>query len=185
MKWNRSKALGIASIGIGLISGLLRPQFLAEYAHAELVASLQHFAEGFYAQNMGISAFFAAAFRYGRTLLLIWACAVLPKAHYAALLVLYMRAMALGFSAAMMVTALGGRGFGAAMALYGLQNLIIMPIYAYTVYFIGQNRLALAFRPPENPLLVAKVAAMGLAAVAVVSIIEIYISPILFIMIWR
>ena len=185
MKWNRNKALVAASMAIGLIFGVLRPQFLAEQAHADLVASLQHFAAALSAQNSGVAAVFEGILRYGRTLLLIWACATLPKSYYAALLVLYMRSMALGFSAAMMVAAFGGRGLAYAFVLYGLQNLIIMPIYAYTAYFISQNRLALAVRPPENLAATMKTAAMGLGTVVAASVIAAYVSPILFVFIWR
>ena len=185
MKWNRNKVLVAASMAIGLLFGLLRPQFLTEQAHADLVTSLQHFAASLNAQNPGVAALFEGILRYGRTLLLIWACATLPKSHYAALLVLYMRAMALGFSAAMMVAAFGGRGLAYALALYGLQNLIIMPVYAYTAYFISKNRLALAVRPPDSLAATVKTAIMGLGAVIAASVIAAYVSPILFEFIWR
>ena len=185
MKWNRNKVLVAASMTIGLIFGVLRPQLLAEQAHADLVASLQHFAAALSVQNSGFTAVFEGIMRYGRTLLLLWACATLPKSHYAALLVLYMRAMALGFSAAMMVAAFGGRGLAYALALYGLQNLVIMPVYAYTVYFINKNRLALAVRPPENLASTVKTAVLGLWAVVAASFIAAYVSPTLFALIWR
>jgi len=180
VQWNRHKILVALSIGAGLVSGALRPAFMADTALDSLIASLYHFVATFDAQAIGTSALFEGILRYGRTLLLIWACAMLPKAHYAALLVLYLRAMSLAFSAAMMVAAFGGTGFMYAMSLYGLQNLIIMPIYAYTVYFIAKNNLGLAVKPPDNYTPVIKLAALGLAAVAAVSAIEAYISPILF-----
>jgi hypothetical protein len=173
-------------MGIGLISGLLRPQLLTEQAHADIVASLanlHHFTAGFHVQYIGAGAFFESALRYGRTLLLIWACGILPKARYAALIVLYMRSMALGFSAAIMAAAFGGGSFGAGLALYGLQNLIIMPIYAYTAYFIIKYRPAATY--PENLAPIIKVGVAGLLAVVAVSAIEVYIVPILFIMFWR
>jgi len=163
------------SMVIGLISGILRPRFLAEHAYADLIASLQHFSAAFDDQSIGISAFFAAILRYGRPLLLIWACATLPKARFAALLVLYLRAMALGFSATMMVRAFGGSGFAAALALYGLQNLIIMPIYACTAYFIIQKHGGFDL----------KLGGIGLVAVIAASMTEAYVSPMLLAMIWR
>ncbi|MCL2377076.1 MAG: hypothetical protein FWC76_06750 [Defluviitaleaceae bacterium] len=180
MQWNKHKILVALSIGAGLISGVLRPAFMADAALDSLIASLHHFAATFDAQNIGTTAFFEGILRYGRAMLLIWACAMLPKAHYAALLVLYLRAMSLAFSAAMMVAAFGGAGFMYAVALYGLQNLIIMPLYAYTVYFMAKNDLKLAIRPPDNFTPVVKLAALGLGLMAAVSAIEAYVSPMLF-----
>jgi len=162
------------SIGIGLVSGVLRPLFLAEQAHNDLIASLYHFATTFGTRSVGLSAFFEGTFRYGRILLLILACAALPKARYIALLVLYMRFMALGFSVAMMVEAFGGRGFAAALTLYGLQNLIAMPVFAYVAYLVVENR----------PLTL-KIPGIGVVAVFIVAAIEAYISPTLFESIWR
>ena len=185
MKWNKNKSLVAASIVIGLISGTLRPLFLADYAQDDLTLSLYRFVTAFDIQNIGFAALFESFARYSRILLLIWACAALPKAHYVALLVLYMRAMALTFSAVMMVTAFGGRGLAYALALYGLQNTVIMPIYAYTVYFIIENRLELAVRSPENLIPTIRTAAVGLAAVLAASAIETYIVPTLFALIWR
>lgn len=185
MRWNQNKALVAASMGIGLISGTLRPIFLSDYSRTDLAESLYHFTTTLEAQSIGIGELFGSALRYGRSLLLIWACVALPKTHYAALLVLYMRAMSLSFSAVMMIVAFGGRGFAYAFALYGLQNIIIMPVYAYTAYFILKSRAALAVKPPENLAPTVKTAAIGLAAVAAVSAVENYISPTLFALIWR
>lgn len=162
------------SIGIGLVSGVMRPLFLAEQAHDDLIASLYHFATTFDTRSVSFSVFFEGIIRYGRILLLILACAALPKARYIALLVLYMRSMALGFSAAMMVEAFDGRGFAAALTLYGLQNLIAMPVFAFITYLVVENR----------PLTL-KIPGIGVAAVFCASAVEAYISPTLFESIWR
>jgi len=151
-----------ASLGLGLVFGVLRP------VNDELLASLQQFAATFSTQHISHYAIYESLLRYGRPLLLIWACALFPKLRHASLLVLYMRAMSLGFSASMMVLAFGARGFLAAMALNGLQNIIIMPVYAYTTYNIIISR-------HDKRLMAA-----GLTAVVLASIIEVYISPTLF-----
>jgi len=169
VKLNRYKVLAMFAIACGLIYGILRPSFLAEAALADLVAALHHFAATFDSQSLGMTAIFESLLRYGRPLLLIWACAVLPKGFYAAFLVLYLRALTLGFSAAMMVSAFGGRGFTYALALYALQNLIIMPIYIYTICVIAEKTV-----PP------VKAGVVGLAGVVGVSMIEVYVSPLLF-----
>jgi len=185
VKWNKIKVLVAMAIGIGLVSGALRPLFLSEAAHAELAISLHHFIVGLDTGNIGIGAVLPNVLRYGRTLLLIWTCGMLPKTQFAALLLLYMRAMALGFSAAMMIAAFGGLGFGYALTLYGLQNLIIMPIYAYTAYYIINHRMALTVRPPESLGPIVKLMAIGIAGVFVASVVATYTSPILFVLLWR
>jgi hypothetical protein len=165
----------IFSIAIGLISGILRPLFFDEDTLALLVNNLRHFTETFNASELSLTILAESLIRYGRPLLLIWACAVLPKAYYAGFLVLYLRAMTFGFSTAMMVHAFGGQGLLMAATLYGLQNLIIIPFYAFTVYFIARN-----LPSRQNRRKIIKMVVIGAAVVVMVSIIEVYIggSPI-------
>ncbi|MCL2573142.1 MAG: hypothetical protein FWE34_01165 [Defluviitaleaceae bacterium] len=171
--WNQDKILVITSIGFGLIFGIFRPIFLDENAMGSLSASLQHFVASFGVHLNSFAALFDGIFRYGRSLLLIWVCAMFSKARYVTLFVLFMRAMSLSFSAAMMVAAFGGRGFGYAMMLYGLQNLLIMPVYVYSAYHIIQGRIML------------KTAVVGIIAVVAASIIDAYLAPALFVLFWR
>jgi len=174
MKWNRNWTLVTVSLALGLLSGAIRPLLLDEAAHTELMVSLHRFAATLDTGNMGFAEILMNLLRYGRMLILIWACAITPKVRFVALLVLYMRAMALSFSAAMMIVAFGGIGLGYAFMLYGLQNMITMPIYVYATYVILQKR----------PI-TAKLVVISLAGIVVASIIATYIAPILFVMIRR
>jgi len=170
------KILIMLSVFAGIISGILRPFFLDDYTLALLVNNLRYFAATFNAESeLGLTTFAESLMRYGRPLLLIWACAALPKAYYVGLLVLYLRAMTFGFSTAMMVHAFGGQGLLMAALLYGLQNLIIIPFYAFTVYFIARS-----LPSRQNRRKIVKMAIIGVAVVVMASIIEVYIggSPI-------
>ncbi|MCL2397467.1 MAG: hypothetical protein FWC93_05310 [Defluviitaleaceae bacterium] len=163
----------VISMVAGVVSGILRPYFFSEADLAQLVANLHHFVTNFDASALGLGAVAESLLRYGRMLVLIWACAAVSRVRYAAFLVLYLRAMTLGFSAAMMVEAFGGRGFVMAMGLYAIQNAIIMPVYGYTACFIAKNRLE-ATRP------VIYTAIAGVTAVVTVAAIEVYMAPRLF-----
>jgi len=167
----------VVSIAAGLVFGVLRPLFLDEYDFAALIDALRNFTAGFVLSPPGVENLAESLLRYGRPWLLIWACAAIPKVRFASYLVIYLRAVALGFSAVMMVAAFGGRGFIMAMALYGLQNMIIMPIYGCTVHFIVKN--------PASPAMAKKaivLAVAGAVAVVLAALVEVYISPVLFLM---
>ena len=172
---NLIKILIMLSVSAGIISGILRPFFLDDYTLALLINNLRHFAATFDEIEFGFAAFAESLMRYGWPLLLIWACAALPKAYYVGLLVLYMRAMTFGFSTAIMVHAFGGQGLLMAAGLYGIQNLIIIPFYAFTVYFIARS-----LPSRQNRRKIVKMAIIGVAVVVMASIIEVYIggSPI-------
>lgn len=175
LKWDINLVLAIIALAAGLLTGLLRPRFFAPQDLEQLIAGLHHFVSGFdAASTAGLAAFAESLLRYGRVLVLIWACAALPKAYYAAFLVLYLRAMALGFSIAMMVFAFGPAGFVMALGLLAIQNLLTMPLYVHTVLLIAKNQadgLSLAY---------IKMMAVGVVGVAAASVIEVYISPRIF-----
>ena len=172
---NFNIVLLVFSVVAGVFSGIFRLRFFSEADVALLAAGLHQFVAEFNSAAIGWAAFAESLLRYGRPLVLIWACAAIPKAYYAAFLVVYLRALTLGFSAALMVVAFDGRGFVMALALYAVQNLIAMPMYGYTIYFMAKNPLA-----PNTVKHAVKVAVMGVLAVSAAVIIEIYITPILF-----
>ena len=172
-KWDKAVALAVLAVTVGLVFGAFRPRFFSEADLAELVAALRLFAADFDSSTLGAGALAESLLRYGRALGLIWVCAALPKAYYAAFLVIYMRAMVLGFSAALMVEAFGGRGLLLALGLYGIQNVIIMPVYAYTTCYIAKN-------PARMTPKAVKIAGFGVVGVVVVSAVEVYIAPGLF-----
>jgi len=156
---------------LGLCFGALRPVFMNQPDLDALIVALQAFIADF-APQPGMAAPAESLLRYGRLLVLIWACAAFPKAFYAGFLVLYLHAMTLGFSAAMMVQAFGGRGVGLALGLYAVQNLIILPVCGYTIYFIARCS-------PLRGLSrgVVKMAAVGVVAVVFVAALEVYVVP--------
>ena len=160
--------LAVGIVG-GLISGILRPRFFGDADLALLTAALHDFAAGFDIAPA------ESLLRYGRPLIMIWACAAIPKAYYAAFLVVYLRAMALAFSATLLVITFGGTGFVMALSLYAIQNLITMPIYAYTTYFIAKNPMTPAIAPRATRL-----AFVGILAILAASAVEIFIAPTLF-----
>lgn len=168
---NKTAVFAAVSVGFGLLFGALRPAFMQLDDLAALVAALQVFVADFDADALGFGAFAESMLRYGRLPALIWACAAFPKAFYAGYLVLYLHAMTLGFSAAMMVQAFGGRGFGMTLGLYAVQNLIILPICAYTIDFLAKKQ------PHGLSRDVIKTAAMGILCVIFVSVLEVYVVP--------
>ena len=171
---NKYMLLVIISIAAGLLSGIFRPMFFSDNDLGQLTANLQGFVAYFGIAPRPAAALAESLLIYGRPLLLIWACAPLGRAFYAAYLLLYLRALAFGFSTAMMVRAFGGQGLAYAAALYLPQNILIVPIYAYTIYQIGVNR-AEGLRP-----LIPRIAAVGVLGVLATVILEVYITPAIF-----
>jgi len=151
----------------GLVFGGLRPRLLAPEDYAALAAALGNFATDFAVATPAES-----LLRYIRPLGLIWACAALPMLRRVAFLVVYLRAMTLAFSAAMLHGVFGAVGLVMALALYGAQNVIVLPVYMYTAYFVAAK--------PVKVKTAGILAAIGVAAAVVAAVIEIYAAPVLF-----
>jgi len=177
-KFEKTTIAAIAAVGLGLFFGMLRPAFLEQADAAALAAALRVFVTEFDPAALGLGAMVESLLRYGRLLVLIWACAAFPKAFYAAYLVLYLHSMTLGFSAAMLAYAFGGRGVGYAMGLYLLQNLIILPVCAYTVCFIAKNPLRGAAGGVMKAVI--KIVTAGILCVVLVAVLEVYVVPWIF-----
>ena len=182
-KWNLTLVLIVFSIAAGLIWGAIRPGFFSENDLFELGVSLRHFVSSFSAFSFGTYAAVESILRYGRTFLFIWFCVMLPKAYYAAYLLLFMRASTLSFSAAMMILVFGGRGLLLAFGFYFIQNLIIMPVYSYTIYKIVKVDGPLLSLPKDKQAELAKIAVFGCFCVMLVSMFEVFVLPYLLIFI--
>lgn len=179
-KWDLDLFLLIISISAGIITGIVRPNFLRHEDLEGLINSLRQFTSTFDAASIGLYAFLESLLRYGRFFLMMWACLLLPSYRRAVYLLLYMRAMTIGFSFAMMTITFGTEGILLALALYAIQNIIIMPVCAITSLYIARKKLSIAENNSNSTKLTIKLAAIGILSVVLVSFIEISLAPYLF-----
>lgn len=156
----------IITILCGLIFGWLRLSFF-DTSYAEFLGeALQlHLASPVY--QPASSAFFGSLIVYGRILLLIIILAHLPMGFIGSFFLLFLRAMAVGFSAGVFMMAFEGRGVGLLFMLVVLQNFIMFPIYCGLLsQGIRRRRMTI------------KALLVGIAAVLVVSAYEAFMLPL-------
>ena len=122
----------IVTIMLGLIIGAVRLNFFHQTEIERLSENLQMYMNNFQISHIGYSSM-ESLLIYGRILLLMWLLSILPWGFLGSYILLFQRAMAVGFSTALFVSAFGGMGFAMAAALYFFQNLILFPVYGYVL----------------------------------------------------
>ena len=178
-KWDLDFFLLILSLSAGIITGLVRPNFLSQEDLEGLILSLKQFAATFDVMSSGLPAFLESLLRYGRFFLMMWACLLVPWGRRAVYLLLYLRSMTIGFSFSMMIITFGASGILMAFALYALQNIIIMPVFAFTSLCIARKKISIDANT-GNIRLTVRLAVIGAISVMLASFIEISLAPFLF-----
>ncbi|MCL2855410.1 MAG: hypothetical protein FWE21_07315 [Defluviitaleaceae bacterium] len=154
----------------GVIWGALRPNLMEDTGLAGLITNLHRFADGFAPNQISVQNWANSLLRNGHVLLLIWACAAVPKLFWAAYLLIYLRAMTATFSITLLIHAFGARGVLMAMALNLPQNALILGVCAITICHIKKSEQI----KPAKPVII------GILAAITASAYEIFMAPWLF-----
>jgi len=158
--------LAIAAILGGLVFGWMRVSFF-DAAHAEYLGeALWLHLSSPYPRSLG-NAFMGSLIIHGRILLFIVILTRLPMGFVGSYLLLMIRAMAVGFSAGMLVMTLGSRGtaFGAVMIL--IQSIALLLVYGILL-LQGVHRGGISL----------KALLVGISTVLAASAYEAFILPI-------